>query len=55
VAKNRYGLPDELPLSWPALMDALAGSPMPAAGVVPARGETSATTNAEHDTRPERT
>ena len=25
VAKNRYGLPAELPLSWPALMQALAG------------------------------
>jgi len=25
VAKNRYGLPAELPLSWPALMQALVG------------------------------
>lgn len=27
VAKNRYGLPAELPLSWPALMQALTRSP----------------------------
>ena len=47
VAKNRYGLPAELPLSWPALMQALAaGLPADAAqaksisasGMVPARG-----------------
>jgi len=25
VAKNRYGLPGELPLSWPALMAGLSG------------------------------
>jgi len=30
LAKNRYGLPAELPLSWPALMQALAASPSPA-------------------------
>jgi len=28
VAKNRYGLPETLPLSWPALMNGLAGSPL---------------------------
>jgi hypothetical protein len=27
IAKNRYSLPAELPLSWPALMKALAASP----------------------------
>ena len=27
VAKNRYGLPETLPLSWPALMSGLAGDP----------------------------
>ena len=27
VAKNRYGLPETLPLSWPDLMSGLAGSP----------------------------
>jgi len=27
VAKNRYGLPETLPLSWPALTNGLAGSP----------------------------
>jgi len=27
VAKNRYGLPETLPLSWPALMSGLAGTP----------------------------
>jgi len=27
IAKNRFGLPAELPLSWPALMQALAGEP----------------------------
>jgi len=26
VAKNRYGLPDTLPLSWPALFNGLAGN-----------------------------
>jgi hypothetical protein len=31
VAKNRYGLPAELPLSWAALMQALAGEPPAAA------------------------
>lgn len=47
VAKNRYGLPAELPLSWPALMQALAAGlpaeaaqakPISASGTVPARG-----------------
>lgn len=54
VAKNRYGLPAELPLSWPALMQALAASlpadaaqakPISASGTVPARGTESKTTN----------
>ena len=27
VAKNRYGLPGELPLSWPAIMQALVNDP----------------------------
>ncbi len=27
VAKNRYGLPETLPLSWPALVSGLAGNP----------------------------
>jgi len=27
VAKNRYGLPETLPLSWPALMSGLAQEP----------------------------
>jgi len=31
VAKNRYGLPAELPLSWPALMQALTDQPQPVA------------------------
>ena len=26
VAKNRYGLPETLPLSWPDLMSGLAGN-----------------------------
>ena len=30
VAKNRYSLPAELPLSWPALMQALTQTPEPA-------------------------
>jgi len=30
VAKNRYGLPAELPLSWPALMQAMDTNPAPA-------------------------
>ena len=47
VAKNRYGLPAELPLSWPALMSALAANPMSASGTVPARGDKSATTNSK--------
>ena len=47
VAKNRYGLPAELPLSWPALMNALAASPMSAAGVFPARENESAITNSK--------
>ena len=29
VAKNRYSLPAELPLSWPALMQALTQNPQP--------------------------
>jgi len=45
VAKNRYGLPAELPLSWPALMTALATSPEPASGTFPAHVNASATTN----------
>jgi hypothetical protein len=53
VAKNRYGLPAELPLSWPALMQALAAglpadagqtTPMSASGTVPARGTETTTT-----------
>ena len=53
VAKNRYGLPAELPLSWPALMQALAAglpadaaqtTPMSASGTVPARGNETTTT-----------
>ena len=56
VAKNRYGLPAELPLSWPALMQALAaGLPadagqtnaISASGTVPARGTETTTTNKE--------
>jgi len=48
VAKNRYGLPAELRLSWPALMQALAaGLPadavqaksISASGMVPAQGK----------------
>ena len=39
VAKNRYGLPAELPLSWPALMDALTAQPVSAPGTVPARND----------------
>jgi hypothetical protein len=31
VAKNRFDLPAELPLSWPALMQALTNDPQPAA------------------------
>ena len=31
VAKNRFDLPAELPLSWPALMQALTNNPQPAA------------------------
>jgi hypothetical protein len=31
VAKNRYDLPAELPLSWPALMQALSHDPQPIA------------------------
>jgi len=55
VAKNRYGLPAELPLAWPALMAALAaglpaGTPeqaqaISASGTVPARGDKTATPN----------
>lgn len=30
VAKNRFDLPAELPLSWPALMQALTNNPQPA-------------------------
>ena len=33
VAKNRYGLPAELPLSWPALFAALTKSPITQEGV----------------------
>jgi hypothetical protein len=29
VAKNRYNLPSELPLSWPALMQGLIGGQNP--------------------------
>ncbi len=57
VAKNRYGLPAELPLSWPALMEALAAGlpggtpeqakPISASGTVPARGDKSATDNSK--------
>lgn len=47
VAKNRYDLPAEIPLSWPALMKALAANPMSASGTVPARGDKSATTNSK--------
>ena len=39
VAKNRYGLPPELPLSWPALMQALTAQPASAPGTVPERNE----------------
>jgi len=48
VAKNRYGLPAELPLSWPALMQAMAAdlpddvaqaNVISASGTVPARGK----------------
>jgi hypothetical protein len=41
VAKNRYGLPAELPLSWPALMQALAAN-LPADG---SAGRTESKTN----------
>lgn len=34
VAKNRYGLPEELPLSWPAFVAALANPPRPCHGAV---------------------
>lgn len=47
VAKNRYDLPVEIPLSWPALMKALVASPMSASGTVPARGNESATANSK--------
>jgi hypothetical protein len=43
VAKNRYGLPAELPLSWPALMAALTAQPVSAPGTVPARNDKSTT------------
>jgi hypothetical protein len=43
VAKNRYGLPSELPLSWSALMTALTASPTPASGMVPGRDDVSTT------------
>lgn len=33
LAKNRYSLPAELPLSWSALMQALTASPSPANGL----------------------
>ncbi len=33
LAKNRYSLPAEIPLSWPALMQALTASPSPAHGL----------------------
>jgi len=33
LAKNRYSLPAELPLSWSALMQALTASPSPAHGL----------------------
>ena len=33
LAKNRYSLPTELPLSWSALMQALTASPSPAHGL----------------------
>ena len=46
VAKNRYGLPAELPLSWPALMNALA-APISAPGPIPVREDKSATTNSK--------
>jgi hypothetical protein len=45
VAKNRFDLPAELPLSWPALMKALTASPISAAGVVPARENTNSKEN----------
>ena len=39
LAKNRYSLPTELPLSWSALMQALTASPSPAHGLRLVGGE----------------
>jgi len=49
LAKNRYGLPVELPLSWPALMQALTPNhnptPNPALRLVGAEGTTNSKEN----------
>ncbi|NLX58665.1 MAG: hypothetical protein GXY74_06205, partial [Phycisphaerae bacterium] len=51
VAKNRFDLPAELPLSWPALMQALTSNPQPARPhlrLVGAAPETSTTNSKEN-------
>jgi len=45
LAKNRYSLPAELPLSWSALMQALTASPSPAHGLRLVGNDTPANTN----------
>lgn len=45
LAKNRYSLPAELPLSWSALMQALTTNPSPAHGLRVVGGEHSQDTN----------
>ncbi|MBI1373328.1 MAG: AAA family ATPase [Phycisphaera sp.] len=50
LAKNRYSLPAELPLSWSALMQALTASPSPAHGLRVAGNDTSANTTPANPT-----
>ena len=45
LAKNRYGLPPELALSWSALIQAMTASPSPAHGLRVVGGEDSQDTN----------
>jgi len=49
LAKNRYDLPAELPLSWSALMRALTASPSPAHGLRVVGIEESADTSPEEN------
>ena len=49
VAKNRYDLPAELPLSWSALMKALTASPAPTHGLRLVGSNESATTNSKEN------